>query len=141
MQVNMTSAQPFSAQQLRAAVTPASVEPQAAGDTFIQSSFGDKVKQTAIIGGVGLVGAALGAYAGLGTGVLAGLAGTVAGASGGLTLAAGTSQDLKVGALIGGLTGTLVGATMSHPAAAVVLGIAGATIPVGLILGAMSGAE
>jgi hypothetical protein len=111
-------------------------------DRFTRSAAGDKVKQAVVIGGASLIGAALGAYAGLGTGVLAGLAGTVAGASGGSTLGGYLpGGHVKLGALGGAIAGTLVGASVSHPAAAVVMGLAGATLPVAVLFGIFGGAE
>lgn len=141
MQVNTSPVTPATSTHLRSVAQPETASvPQ---DSFTPSSrTGEKVKQALVLGGAGLVGAALGAYAGMATGILPGLAGTVAGASGGALLAAKLpGEHIKAGALIGALTGCLVGATVAHPAAAVALGIAGATVPVGLIVAVMAGAE
>lgn len=141
MQVTMNAVTPATVTQLRSVAQPETASvPQ---DSFVKSSsVGEKIKSTLIIGGVGLVGGALGAYAGLNTGVLAGLAGTVAGASGGALLATKMpSENIKAGALVGAITGAIVGASIAHPAAAVALGVAGATIPVGLLLAVFAGAE
>lgn len=116
--------------------------PSLALDTFTRGSTGEKVKQVAVIGGVALVGAALGAYAGLNTGFLAGLAGTVAGAAGGASLAtAMKGQPIVGGACVGALAGMYVGSSVAGPLAAVAMGIAGATLPYGLIVAVFKGAE
>lgn len=140
MQVTMNAASPATVSQLRNLAQPETASvPQ---DSFIQSSTSDKIKSNLILGGVAVVGAALGAYAGLNTGILPGLAGTVAGASGGALLATKMpGENIRAGAIVGAITGCLVGATVGHPAAAVALGIAGATIPVGLFLAVFAGAE
>lgn len=102
----------------------------------------DKLKGILVMGALGLAGAGLGVYAGLATGVLAGVAGAVAGASGGALAAAKLpGEHIKAGAILGMLTGAIVGASVSSPFAAVALGISGATAPVGLMLAIFSGAS
>lgn len=111
-------------------------------ETVSHSSFGEKVKRGAVIAGISLAGAALGAYAGLATGVLAGLAGVVAGASGGAVAGAYLpGGKVRLGALAGAIGGGILAASAGGPIAAVLLGAAGATAPVGLLMAALSGAE
>ena len=89
---------------------------------------------TLVIGGVGLASAAVGAFAGANAGILSGLVGSVVGASAGATLGLVTpGERIGLGAVGGAITGTLIGAMGGNTATAVALGLAGATLPFGLI--------
>jgi hypothetical protein len=89
-----------------------------------------------IIAGISLAGAAVGAYAGNATGLLAGVAGAVVGLSAGVSVAAQLpSQDLKTGAILGAIAGGIAGASFGGTTSAVVLGLAGATLPYGASMG------
>lgn len=102
--------------------------------SFLKSFNKSDLAGTAVLGGIALAGSALGAYGGYATGALAGIAGCVAGVSAGATLGMQTpGEHIKLGALAGGLAGTLVGALAGGTAPAVVMGLAGATLPFGLI--------
>ena len=109
----------------------------------VQSDLGEKLKGGLLLGGLAAAGAALGVYAGMNTGFLAGLAGAAAGASGGAVLAAHAtrSQNIKMGAVAGMLGGALLGASVAHPAAAVALGLSGASVPYGGLLAIFSSIE
>ncbi|MCA9794546.1 MAG: hypothetical protein KC910_22215 [Candidatus Eremiobacteraeota bacterium] len=121
---------------------PAASQPQIPQESFTRSNSGEKIKQAAVLGGIGLIGAGLGAYAGMGTGIFAGLAGIVAGASGGAVAAAYLpGEKIKLGAIAGAIGGGLLGASLGHPALAAVMGLAGATLPVGGFMAIFAGAE
>ena len=93
----------------------------------------------AVIGGIGLTGAALGAYAGYASGALAGIAGTIAGGAGGVAIAAASKgEPVGKGALLGALGGAIIGISFGHPGVAVGLGVAGAMLPVAGIYGLAS---
>ena len=93
----------------------------------------------AIVGAIGLAGAALGYYAGNATGIAAGLAGAVVGLSAGATIAARTpGEHIKSGALLGALAGGILGSSLGGTTAGVVTAIAGATLPYGVTVGLAS---
>ena len=99
----------------------------------------DDVRAAALFGGLGLAGAAMGAAAGNYTGVFAGLAGAVVGASAGASIAVHTpGEKIKTGMFLGAITGAIAGASFGGPASAVAVGLAGATLPYGAIVGLAS---
>lgn len=122
--------------------TPAVESEAAASDSVTLGATADNIKSLAVVGAIGLVGAAVGAAGGNYTGALAGLAGAVAGASGGASLAVALpGEKIKTGALVGAVTGAIVGASFGGTATAVALGVAGATLPLGALMGLASGWE
>lgn len=99
------------------------------------SSLADKAKGAAIIGGLGLAGAALGAFAGNSSGVVAGIAGAAVGITGGASLASRLpGEHIGTGAVLGAIGGGILAASTGDPISAVGLGIAGATLPYGSVL-------
>ena len=118
--------------------------PEAQADTQPQDSvtFGvssNDVRAAAIMGGLGLVGAAVGAAAGNYTGVLAGVAGAVVGASAGASIAVhAPGEKIKTGMFLGAIGGAIAGASFGGTASAVAMGVAGASLPYGAIIGLAS---
>ncbi len=122
-------------------VTLASESPSEPQDGFKPSRrfSSDDVKGALVLGGLGLAGAALGAYAGNSSGVFAGIAGAAAGLSGGASAAAVLpGEKIKTGAVLGALAGAIAGSSFGNPAAAVAFGVAGATLPFGAAVGLAS---
>ena len=100
----------------------------------------DDFKGAAVMGGIGLLGAAVGAAAGNYTGVLAGVAGAVVGASAGTSIAVhAPGEKLKTGMVLGAIGGAIAGSTFGGTTSAVLMGVAGATLPYGAIIGLASG--
>ena len=108
--------------------------------TFVSSDTLNSVKAAAVLGGIGLVGAAVGAASGNYSGVLAGLGGAVVGASAGASTAVLLpGEKIGTGTLLGAVGGAIAASSFSGPYAAVALGLAGASIPFGAIVGLAAG--
>lgn len=118
-------------------------QPEVAADQFTPSS-SDDLKSWAAIGGIGLVGAAIGYGAGAASGqfmgpIIGGPLGAFAGACGGATLGAFLpGEHIKAGAVVGAIAGGVIGATTNHPVAKIALAAAGATLPIAFLFGVMS---
>lgn len=140
MNIQSTS---LNSRPLNVAPRPQAVVTQPEAPTQDSVSFGwsgDDFKGAAVMGGIGLLGAAMGAAAGNYTGALAGVAGAVVGASAGATIAAHTpGEKLKTGMVLGAISGAIAGSTFGGTASAVVMGVAGATLPYGAFIGLASG--
>lgn len=134
--------------QIRSSYRPQSARAQAPDaqqhsqpkDSVTFGMSGNDVRAAAILGGVGLVGAAVGAAAGNYTGVLAGAAGALVGASAGASIAVhAPGEKIKTGMFLGAIGGAIAGASFGGTASAVAMGVAGATLPYGAIIGLASG--
>lgn len=108
-------------------------------------NIGGKLATAAVFGACGALG-----YAGsvahsipfVGPAV-SGVAGAIVGASAGASLATATKgQNVKLGALVGAVGGAIVGASYGGTTFGnVAMGVAGATMPYGLLVGIFSGVE
>ena len=135
--MHIQSFQPTVARSLKAPEQPPTPpQPEAPQESFTP----DSSHQEPFLGGWGptlaaaAVGAGLGTFAGLGTGVLPTLAGVAAGTGFGVAAAAGTARAGfeeasgmagAVGLVGGAIAGGYMGYAVSHPAAAIALGAAG----------------
>lgn len=130
---------PQVAAQVRSQVGPE--ELSTPSESFVSSSAKEGYRwnnsdlvPTLIIGGIGLAGMAVGGYAGAHSGVVSGLLGSVVGASAGASLGLVTpGEHIGLGAVGGAIVGTLVGSMGGNMASSIALGLAGATIPMGLL--------
>lgn len=97
---------------------------------------------SAVCGGIGYGGSVAHSIPYVGP-ALSGIAGAVVGASAGASLAAALpGQRIKTGALLGLVGGAIVGASAGGTTAAnVAMGVAGATMPFGLLMAVFSGAS
>jgi hypothetical protein len=140
MNIQSTQLQSRFQPQAARAQAPAAQPEQEPQDSVTFGMDGNDVKAAAIMGGIGLLGAAMGAAAGNFTGVLAGAAGAVVGASAGASIAVHTpGEKIKTGMFLGAVGGAIAGASFGGPVAAVAMGAAGATIPYGAIIGLAAG--
>ena len=96
----------------------------------------------AVCGGIGYGGSIAHSIPYVGP-AISGIAGAVVGASAGASLAAAMpGQRIKTGALLGLVGGAIVGASAGGTTAAnVAMGVAGATMPFGLLMAVFSGAQ
>ena len=128
-QVQLNKSQCVSQQQFE--------QPEMPADSFTFGS--DDLKSYAVMGGIALLGGAIGAAAGNYSGVIAGIGGAIAGAAGGTCLGIAADEHIKTGAVLGAVGGAILASSVGHPAAAIGLGLAGATLPYAAIVGVMGG--
>lgn len=115
---------------------PATEATQAPEDSFSFGVSGNDVKAATILGGLGLAGAALGAFAGNYEGAIAGIAGAVVGASAGASVSVHLpGEKIKTGMVLGAVAGAISASSFGGTGAAVAMGVAGATLPYGAIIG------
>lgn len=112
-------------------------------EDFVSSSnaffSADKLKSFAVIGGVSLVGAAIGAVGGNFTGAIGGIAGAVAGAAGGVAAATALpGEKIKTGLMLGAIGGAIAGSSYGNTGMTVGLGLAGATLPYSVLIAAFA---
>jgi hypothetical protein len=136
MNIQSTQIKPRFQPQAARAQAPIAQEDTQPQDSVTFGMSGNDIRAAAIMGGVGLMGAAVGAAAGNYTGAFAGIAGAIVGASAGASIAAHTpGEKVKTGMFLGAIGGAIAGASFGGPGAAVAMGVAGATLPYGAIIG------
>jgi hypothetical protein len=139
MQISTTKR--ISSTMATSAPKPAPKQESAKSESYdrYEPSFGEKAKGALIMGGIGLAGAAVGAFAGNSSGILAGVAGAAVGLTGGASLASVLpGENIKTGAVLGALGGAIIASSTGNPTAAIALGVAGATVPYGAAIGLAS---
>lgn len=109
---------------------------EAPQDSFTFGLDGGDIATGAVVGLIGIAGAAMGAAAGNYEGAIAGIAGAVVGASAGASLAVHLpGEKVGTGVFLGALGGGIVASSFGNTGTAAVLGLAGASLPYGGIVG------
>jgi len=136
MNIQSTQLRPRIQAKAVQAQAPAAVSENQPQDKVTFTIDSNDIKAGAIMGGVGLLGAAIGAAAGNYSGAFSGIAGALVGASAGASIAVHTpGEKIKTGLVLGAITGAIAGSSFGGTAAAVAMGVAGATLPYGAIVG------
>lgn len=139
MNIQSTQIKPTSYSQSTRVQAPKAKTDNQPQDSVTFGMSGNDIKAAAIFGGLGLAGAAVGAAAGNYTGVFAGIAGAVVGASAGASIAVhAPGEKIKTGMFLGAIGGAIAGASFGGPASAVAMGLAGASLPYGAVIGLAS---